>query len=150
MTAKKPAAHQWQFPSRIRPNTFSSPLPGNLPIRLLRERGRAPVRTRVVATRPGAHHVVLTSPYVLVAPDLTACTVYLDRVAAKTAGTSRVCALEQHFKWGDTARYWPSFVIEAYTNHSAGAIFLHGLPDMPETRPHSRKYCPPGPGPEKE
>lgn len=23
MTAKKPTAHRWQFPSRIRPNTFS-------------------------------------------------------------------------------------------------------------------------------
>lgn len=98
----------------------------------------------------GAHHVVLTSPYVLIAPDLTAWTAYLDRVAAKTPGTSRASALEQHFKWGDTARYWPEFVFEAYSNHSAGAIFLHGLPDMPETRPHSRKYRPPGLGLEKK
>lgn len=91
----------------------------------------------------GAHHVVLTSPYVLIGPDLTAWTAYLDRVAAKAPGTSRASALEQHFKWGDTIRYWPEFVFEAYSNHSAAAIFLHGLPDRPETRPHSRKYCPP-------
>ncbi len=93
---------------------------------------------------PGAHHVVLTSPYVLIAPDLADWMAYLDRVAAKTPGTSRENVLEHHFKWGETARYWPEFVFEAYSNHSAGAIFLHGLPDMPETRPHSRKYRPPG------
>ena len=38
---------------------------------------------------PGAHHVVLTSPYVLIAPDLKARTAYLDRVVANRPGTSR-------------------------------------------------------------
>lgn len=90
------------------------------------------------------HHVVLTSPYVLISPGLNAWKDYLDRVAAKTAGNSRASVLEQHLKWGETARYWPEFVFEAYSNHNAGAIFLRGLPDMPESRPHSRKYRPPG------
>jgi len=90
----------------------------------------------------GTHHVVLTSPYVLIAPDLKGWKAYLDRIAARTPDISRANALEQHFKWGETARYWPEFVFEAYSNHSAGAIFLRGLPDMPETRPHSRKFRP--------
>ncbi len=93
---------------------------------------------------PGADHVVLTSPYVLIAPDLKAWTAYFNRVAANTTGAPRQNALEQHIKWGASARYWPEFVFEAYSDHNAGAIYLHGLPDMPHTRPHSRAFRPSG------
>lgn len=92
---------------------------------------------------PGADHVVFTSPYVLTAPDVTGWTTYLDRVASKIPATQRVEALEQHFKWGPNPRYWLEFVFEAYSRHEPGAIFLHGLPDVAESRPHSPSYQPP-------
>jgi hypothetical protein len=92
---------------------------------------------------PGADHVVFTSPYVLTAPDMTGWTTYLDRVASKTPATQRLEALEQHFKWGPNPRYWLEFVFEAYSRHEPGAIFLHGLPDVAESRPHSPSYQPP-------
>ena len=41
-------------------------------------------------------------------------------------------------KFGLSERYWPEFVFEAYTSHKPEVIFLIGLPDMPESRPHSR------------
>jgi hypothetical protein len=91
---------------------------------------------------PGADHVVFTSPYVLTAPDVTGWTTYLDRVASKTPAITRAQALEQHFKWGPSPRYWLEFVFEAYSRHESGAIFLHGLPNVAESRPHSPSYRP--------
>jgi hypothetical protein len=97
--------------------------------------------TRVLPPPLGhAEHVVFTSPYVLISPDATCWTQYFDRIAAKDSSRSRIEALERHFKWGTSRRYWPEFVFEGYVNHQPGAIFLKGLPDVPESRPHSREY----------
>jgi hypothetical protein len=85
-------------------------------------------------------HVVFTSPYVLIAPDVMGWTQYFDRIAAKDPHRPRVEALERHLKWGTSRRYWPEFVFEGYVNHQPGAIFLKGFPDVPESRPHSREY----------
>ncbi len=35
-------------------------------------------------------------------------------------------------------RFWLEYVFEAYASHRAEAVFLIGLPDIPESRPHSR------------
>ena len=85
-------------------------------------------------------HVVFTSPYVLIAPDATGWTQYFDRIAAKDPHRPRIEALERHLKWGTSGRYWTEFVFEAYVNHRPGAIYLEGLPDVPESRPHAREY----------
>jgi hypothetical protein len=87
-----------------------------------------------------SEHVVFTSPYVLISPNATGWPQYLDRIAAKDSSRSRIEALERHLKWGTSRRYWPEFVFEGYVNHQPGAIFLKGLPDVPESRPHSREY----------
>ncbi|MGO9635203.1 MAG: hypothetical protein ACLPX1_15110 [Steroidobacteraceae bacterium] len=90
---------------------------------------------------PGqSDHVVFTSPYVLIAPDATGWTQYFDRIAAKDPRRPRIAALERHLKWGTSKRYWAEFVFEGYVNHRPGAIYLEGLPDVPESRPHSREY----------
>ncbi len=89
-----------------------------------------------------ADHVVFTSPYVLTGPDVAAWTTYLHRVASKKPAGTRAETLEQHLKWGPNPRYWLEFVFEAYSRHESGAIFLHGLPDVAESRPHSPSYRP--------
>lgn len=86
-------------------------------------------------------HVVFTSPYVLIAPDLKGWIQYFDRMAARDPQRPRARALERHFKWGTSTRYWAEFVFEGYVNHRPGAIYLKGLPDVPESRPHSREYA---------
>jgi hypothetical protein len=98
--------------------------------------------TRVLppAMTASSDHVVFTSPYVLIAPDVMGWTQYLDRIAAKEPRRSRIEALERHLKWGASRRYWPEFVFEGYVNHQPGAIFLKGLPDVAESRPHSKEY----------
>jgi hypothetical protein len=59
--------------------------------------------TRVLppALRGQSEHVVFTSPYVLISPDPTCWTQYLDRIAAKESPRPRIEALERHLKWGD-------------------------------------------------
>ena len=52
---------------------------------------------------------------------------------------ARVDDYERHMKYGPTRAYWNDFVFEAYVNHRQEAIYLAGLPDVPESRPHSRK-----------
>ncbi len=41
-------------------------------------------------------------------------------------------------KRGLTSDHWAEFVFEAYARHEREAIFLVGLPDVAESRPHSR------------
>jgi hypothetical protein len=85
-------------------------------------------------------HVVFTSPYVLSAPDAKGWMEYFDRIAAQDQNWPRMDALQRHFKWGTSRRYWTEFVFEGYVNHQPGAIFLRGLPDVPKSWPHSREY----------
>jgi hypothetical protein len=40
-------------------------------------------------------------------------------------------------KYGPTRTYWNDFVFEGYVNYRMEAIYLAGLPDVPESRPHS-------------
>ena len=40
-------------------------------------------------------------------------------------------------KFGPARDYWTEFVFEAYLNHRSNLISLAGLPDLPESRPHS-------------
>lgn len=40
-------------------------------------------------------------------------------------------------KYGPTRTYWNDFVFEGYVHHRTEAFYLAGLPDVPESRPHS-------------
>ena len=40
-------------------------------------------------------------------------------------------------KFGLQTNYWPEYVFEGYVNHKSDVIFLRGLPDVAESRPHS-------------
>lgn len=83
-------------------------------------------------------HVVFTTPYILVRPDEQGWESYFQRALPDASPQDRIAAYEHHMKFGPTRDYWTEFVFEAYVNHDANAIFLAGLPDIPESRPHSR------------
>ena len=88
---------------------------------------------------PGqTEHIVFTTPYVLVAPGAQEWRSYFDRILPESPTAIRREALHRHLKWGPARNFWNEFVFEGYVNHEPGAIFLQGLPDMPESRPHSR------------
>ena len=85
-------------------------------------------------------HVVFTTPYVLVEPGEREWLAYFDRTLPHQSPEKRIAAYERHMKWGPTRDYWTEFVFEAYANHRDDVIFLRGLPDVAESRPHSRVH----------
>jgi len=82
-------------------------------------------------------YVVFTTPYVLVSPDEREWQAYFRRTLPDAPLQDRIRRYERHMKFGPTTRYWTEFVFEAYVNHQTDVIFLEGLPDIPESRPHS-------------
>jgi hypothetical protein len=88
----------------------------------------------------GSEHVVFTTPYILLHPDRGDWKSYFDRTLPQAPEQARLDAYERHLKYGPTRKYWNEFVFEAYVNHRTDVIYLAGLPDIPESRPHSPKY----------
>ncbi|MBN1334911.1 MAG: hypothetical protein JXB39_03020 [Deltaproteobacteria bacterium] len=96
---------------------------------------------RVVPPPPfmeGMPHIALTTPYVIVSPYLPYWEAYLDRTLAPFGVSDRAIAYSVLMKYGQGPRYWPEYIFEAYGNHRPEAVFLHGLPDVPESRPWSK------------
>jgi hypothetical protein len=87
----------------------------------------------------GVEHVVFTTPYILLQPGLPEWTAYWHRVRLQVSPQARIEAYERHMKHGLTPDYWNRFVFEGYVNHLTQANFLRGLPDGPESRPHSKQ-----------
>ena len=81
-------------------------------------------------------HVVFTTPYVLKEPGEREWLAYFDRTLSDGPRERQLAALERHMKWGPTRDYWTEFVFEAYAGHQTEVIFLVGLPDVAESRPH--------------
>jgi hypothetical protein len=85
-----------------------------------------------------AEHVVSQTPYLVLRPGVREWEAYFRRVLPDAPKQARLDAFEEHMKYGPSPRYWPEYVFEAYVNHEANVIFLRGLPDVEESRPHSR------------
>ncbi|MGD1095438.1 MAG: hypothetical protein ABSB35_26020 [Bryobacteraceae bacterium] len=92
------------------------------------------VRVLPPSIRGSQEHVVFTTPYIVVQPQLADWLAYFRRTFPATAGFDDY---ERHMKYGPTREYWNDFVFEAYVNHRMEAIYLAGVPDIPESRPHS-------------
>jgi len=86
----------------------------------------------------GSEHVVFTTPYILLEPPLPEWQAYFHRTLPEGSPQARLDAYERHMKYGPTRAYWNGFVFEGYVNHRTEAIYLAGLPDVPESRPHSK------------
>jgi hypothetical protein len=85
----------------------------------------------------GSEHVVFTTPYIVVEPEPREWQAYFRRTLPEAPQQARLDAHERHMKYGPTRTYWNDFVFEGYVNHRTEAIYLAGLPDVPESRPHS-------------
>jgi hypothetical protein len=81
--------------------------------------------------------VVFTTPYLLIDPGEREWLSYFQRTLPDAATDDRIAAYEHHMKFGPARDYWTEFVFEAYVNHRSDVIFLKGLPDVLESRPHS-------------
>ena len=83
----------------------------------------------------GVEHIAFTTPYVLIHPPKHDWLAYLSRTLP---GHTLRSDYEHHMKYGPSHDYWTEFVFEAYVNHVSGAVFLKGVPDIPESLPLSK------------
>lgn len=81
--------------------------------------------------------VVFTTPYVLIRPGRDEWEQYFERTLGFDLGQTRLDRYARHLKFGPTRSYWNDFVFEAYANFQTEAVFLAGVPDIAESRPHS-------------
>ncbi len=83
--------------------------------------------------------VVFITPYVVLSPGVDDWLAYLDRTLPKVPGKKdRRAAYEHLMKYGLSNSYWNEYIFEAYVNHRPDMILVMGLPDVDESRPHSR------------
>lgn len=75
-------------------------------------------------------HVIVTTPYVIVAPGVGAWRQYLDRILPKTTIADRRDGYQHLMKHGLDERHWSEYVFDAYANHKTEAIFLLGPPEQ--------------------
>jgi hypothetical protein len=85
-----------------------------------------------------SQHVIVTTPYEVTVPGEQAWMAFLGRTLPKTKIADTRHAYEHLMKWGLGSNYWAEYVFEAYAGHDPDGIRLMGLPDVPESRPHSR------------
>lgn len=84
-----------------------------------------------------SEYVIFTTPYVVLHPGVPDWLAYFKRTFGQCA-QARVADYERHLKYGATRSYWNEYIFEAYVNHRTEVIYLAGVPDVPESRPHSR------------
>jgi len=87
------------------------------------------------------HHIVFTTPYVIRDWPESAFVDYLARELARMKARKKPPRTDdphRHLmKHGPEPNHWNEYVLCAYTGHRKEAIFLTGIPDMPESLPHA-------------
>ncbi|WP_247886779.1 plasmid pRiA4b ORF-3 family protein [Azospirillum sp. SYSU D00513] len=91
------------------------------------------------------HHVVITTPYVVLDGTEQRFLDYIGREVARMAasGGRKAADAETLLKHGPTINYWNEYIFQAYSNHRSDAIFLAGVPDLRESLPHAPHEEPP-------
>lgn len=87
-------------------------------------------------------HVSFISPYIIESPGEAAWLGFFERTLPKVRARDAAQSFEMLMKYGLSPRYWNEYIFEAYAGHDAHAIWLRGLPDVDESRPHADEYDP--------
>jgi hypothetical protein len=83
--------------------------------------------------------LAMTTPYLVTSPGLAEWELYFRRTLGDGSDAARRYeALMKHGRPPLGPKYWTEYITEAYVNHEPEVIFLRGLPDVEESRPHSR------------
>ena len=83
------------------------------------------------------HHVVFTTPYVLIETSKSDWTAYLSKLLRQAQPSDSRPSLNATMKFGHTPRHWPEFIFQGYHHHQYDAIFLAGIPDVKGSLPHA-------------
>lgn len=86
-------------------------------------------------------HIVFNTPYVIRDYPERAFVDYLEREFAqmKTKKKSQETEDKRHhlMKYGPDPNHWNEYILNAYSNFQRDAIFLTGIPDIPQSLPHA-------------
>ncbi len=86
-------------------------------------------------------HIVFNTPYVIRDYPERAFTDYLKREFARMKEKKelpKVDGARRHLmKYGPDPNHWNEYIFCAYSNHQHDAIFLTGIPDIPQSLPHA-------------
>ncbi len=86
-------------------------------------------------------HIVFNTPYVIRDYPERAFTDYLKREFARMKEEKKLRRVEgaRHhlMKYGPDPNHWNEYIFCAYSNHQHDAIFLTGIPDIPQSLPHA-------------
>jgi hypothetical protein len=94
------------------------------------------------------YSVVFTTPYVIGKVEdgyfkntgsLINWQAFLDRTLSKTGETDKIRAYEKLMKYGLNRYYWNEYILESYANFTDHVVYLTGIPDLPDSLPHSKQ-----------
>ena len=84
---------------------------------------------------------MFTTPYVILGYPEHVFVSYLQRELARMRTKKRPGnhdLFHEMMKFGPELNHWNEYVFCAYSSHQREAIFLTGIPDMPQTLPHAK------------
>ena len=86
------------------------------------------------------HHLIFNTPYILRDYPEAAFVEYFDRqigrMMKQKKSRSREDTHRDLMKYGPDLTYWHEYVTRAYSNYQLEAVYLTGIPDIPESLPH--------------
>lgn len=85
----------------------------------------------------GDYGVVMTTPYILMGHSQGEWVTFFGRQGIVESDPKLESRLAHFMKHGTSRNFWNEFIFEAYFNHRPEFIILEGIPDLPETLPHS-------------
>ncbi len=85
---------------------------------------------------PGDPSVLVITPYVLCDFGIDDWRAFFRRNLVEATFSATDPIYYNFMKFGPQARYWTEYVFTGYKKPDPGAVFLTGIPDLPDTLPH--------------
>jgi hypothetical protein len=83
------------------------------------------------------YSVIMTTPYILIRHSKLEWVSFFERNSIYMKDSQLEMKLQSFLKHGLSTNYWNEFIVEAYAGYRLEAIFLQGIPDLVNTRPHA-------------
>ena len=83
------------------------------------------------------YFVIMTTPYILIAHSKQEWVSFFKRNSIDRKDSQLEAKLQFFLKHGLSTNYWNEFIVEAFAGYRREAIFLQGIPNLAQTRPHA-------------
>lgn len=85
------------------------------------------------------YSVIMTTPYILIGHSAQEWVSFFERNSIDRKDSELEKKLHFFLKHGRSTNYWNEFIVEAYAGYRMDAIFLQGIPDLADSRPHASR-----------